>query len=58
MAKRKKARAPRLRRSCGAMAAHMMLLERNPSFRASQLRLEGATSRRRSAGLDVKKVGS
>jgi hypothetical protein len=38
------------------MAAHMMLLERHPSFRASQLRLEGATSRRRDTGLDVKRV--
>jgi len=56
MAKRKRARKPALRRSCGAMAAHMMLLERHPSFRASQFRLEGATSRRRDAGLDVKKV--
>jgi hypothetical protein len=38
------------------MAAHMMLLERHPSFRASQLRLEGATARRRDTGLDVKRV--
>lgn len=36
-----------LRRNCGAMAAHMMLLEQHPSFRANQLRLEGATTRRR-----------
>lgn len=58
MAKAKRARAkkPTLRRSCGAMAAHMMLLERNPSFRASQLRLEGATARRRDIGVDLKKA--
>ena len=56
MAKAKRARRTALRRSCGAMAAHMMLLERHPSFRASQLRLEGATARRRDTGLDVKRV--
>ena len=41
MAKRRvaKKQAPKLRRSCGAMAAHMMLLEQYPSFRANQLRL-------------------
>ncbi|MBI1958456.1 MAG: zinc metalloprotease [Candidatus Rokubacteria bacterium] len=38
------------------MAAHMMLLERFPSFRASQMRLEGATSRRRDTGLDLKRA--
>ena len=42
-----------LRRTCGAMAAHMMLLERFPSFRASQMRLEGATNKRRETGEDV-----
>ena len=56
MAKRKRSRGAPLRRSCGAMAAHMMLLERYPSFRASQMRLEGATSRRRDTGLDLKKA--
>ncbi|OGK92798.1 MAG: hypothetical protein A2X51_09490 [Candidatus Rokubacteria bacterium GWC2_70_24] len=56
MAKRKRSRGAPLRRSCGAMAAHMMLLERFPSFRASQMRLEGATSRRRDTGLDLKKA--
>lgn len=56
MAKAKKPRGPKLRRSCGAMAAHMMLLERNPSFRANQMRLEGATSRRRDMGIDLKKA--
>jgi hypothetical protein len=38
-----------LRRNCGAMAAHMMLLEQHPSFRANQMRLEGATTKRREA---------
>ncbi len=58
MAMRKSSRTTRatLRRSCGAMASHMMLLERYPAFRASQMRLEGATSRRRDTGLDLKKA--
>jgi hypothetical protein len=50
MAKSKRARRQgreTLRRSCGAMAAHMMLLERFPAFRANQMRLEGMTDRRR-----------
>ena len=42
-----------LRRTCGAMAAHMMLLERFPSFRASQMRLEGATNKRRETAEDM-----
>ena len=36
-----------LHRSCGAMAAHMLLLEQHPAFRLNQMRLEGATDRRR-----------
>ena len=52
--KRSRTKVPTLRRSCGAMAAHMMLLERHPSFRASQMRLEGATERRRAIGLAAK----
>ena len=57
MAKRRtRSRRSTLRRSCGAMAAHMILLERNASFRAAQQRLEGATSRRRSLGLDLARV--
>lgn len=56
MAKRTRSRRSTLRRSCGAMATHMILLERHPSFRASQQRLEGATSRRRSLGVDLAKV--
>ena len=45
-----------LRRTCATMAVHMMLLERVPSFRNSQMRLEGATSRRREATDDVGKA--
>ncbi len=54
MAKTQKAGGTKLRRSCGAMAAHMMLLERFPSFRAAQMRLEGATSKQRDSGADKK----
>ena len=57
MAKKKsKSKGTPLHRSCGAMAAHMMLLETHPSFRAAQMRLEGATSRRRDSGADLAKV--
>jgi len=52
---KKKSPGTKLRRSCGAMAAHMMLLEKHPSFRANQMRLEGATSRRRDTGVDLAK---
>jgi hypothetical protein len=45
-----------LRRTCGTMAAHMMLLERFPAFRASQMRLEGATEKRRQQGEDLDKT--
>jgi hypothetical protein len=45
-----------LRRNCGAMAAHMMLLERYPAFRSNQLRLEGATAKRREEKYDPKKA--
>jgi hypothetical protein len=53
---KKKASGLKLRRSCGAMAAHMMLLERFPAFRAAQMRLENATLRRRDTGFDAAKV--
>jgi hypothetical protein len=53
--KRKKSRGAKLRRSCGAMAAHMMLLEKYPSFRASQVRLEATTEQRRASRLAPKK---
>ena len=52
-AKRQAVRS-QLRRNCGAMAAHMMLLERYPAFRSNQLRLEGATARRREMKYDPK----
>ncbi len=56
MAKRKRARSrAELRRSCGTMAAHMMLLERFPAFRASQMRLENASQRRRDQPEDLAK---
>lgn len=45
-----------LRRNCGAMAAHMMLLEKYPGFRMNQMRLEGATARRREMKYDPKKA--
>ena len=57
MAKRRTAkRTQTLRRSCGAMASHMMLLERFPSFRTNQMRLEGATAQRREAPVDLNKT--
>jgi hypothetical protein len=52
---KKKAAAPPLRRSCGAMAAHMMLLEQYPTYRASLMRLEGVTAKRRESGADLAK---
>ena len=56
MAKRKNARSGgELRRSCGTMAAHMLLLEQHPGFRASQMRLEGETERRRQTAQRVGK---
>jgi hypothetical protein len=56
MAKKQTTIVPPLRRQCGAMAAHFMLLEKFPAFRGAQLRLEGATSRRRETGLDIQKT--
>ena len=58
MAKKKaKAKAPKVvqRRSCGAMAVHMMLLEQNPSFRARQMKLEADTAKRRTLGVSPAK---
>lgn len=49
-------RHARLRRSCGTMAAHMMLLETFPAFRANQMRLEGVTDKRRQLAFDIKAV--
>jgi hypothetical protein len=45
-----------LQRQCGAMAAHMLLLEQYPEFRANQLRLEGETSKARDTGVDLSKA--
>lgn len=42
-----------LHRSCGAMAAHMMLLEKYRAFRGNQMRLEDATAKRRQMGEDL-----
>jgi Pregnancy-associated plasma protein-A len=57
MAKKgKRSRRAKLHRTCGAMAAHMMLLERFPSYRANQMRLEDATNRRRETRFDLKKA--
>ena len=55
MAQKKTASDPPLRRSCGAMAAHMLLLERYPAFRVNQMRLEEATAKRRDAAVDLTK---
>ncbi len=42
---------PRLiRRACGTMGVHMLLLERDPAFRTRQQRLENETTRRRALG--------
>ena len=56
MAKRRVAKreVPKLRRNCAAMAAHMMLLESHPAFRANQMRLEGAAAKRRETKYDPK----
>ncbi len=54
MAKRTAPAEPALHRSCGTMAAHMMLLEQHPAFRLNQFRLEGATERWRTTGIDLK----
>ena len=57
MAKKgKKSRRAKLHRTCGAMAAHMMLLERFPSYRVNQMRLEAATSRRRDQRINLRQA--
>jgi hypothetical protein len=55
MAKKRRT-PPGLRRTCGAVAAHMWLLEQYPAFRANQMRLEAATTARRDVGVDLKKA--
>jgi hypothetical protein len=57
MAGRKRGRGDvPVRRSCGTMAVYMMLLEKNPSFRGRQFRMEQDFSRRRSAGVSLEKL--
>jgi len=57
MAKKgRKSRRAKLHRTCGAMAAHMMLLERFPSYRVNQMRLEAATSRRRDQRINLRQA--
>lgn len=47
-----------LRRACGAMAAHMLLLEKYPAFRTNLMKLEAATSKRREARFDLAAVAT
>jgi len=56
MASKKKKKVASLRRSCGAMGVHMMLLEKYPAFRAHQFKLERETARVRAAELDLARV--
>lgn len=44
------------RRSCGTMAAHMMLLERVPSFRLRQFQLEQDFARRRGSAVSLEEL--
>lgn len=53
MPKKDDTEATPLRRGCGTMAAHMLLLEKYPAFRAHQFKLEQETARRRATGLRV-----
>jgi hypothetical protein len=58
---RKRAKAPKeapLRRSCATMAVHMLLLEKFPSFRARQFKLEQDTARRRATAEISKKAAA
>ena len=45
----------RLRRSCGTMAVHMLLLEKHPAFRSRLMHLEAGAERLRSVGVDFRK---
>ena len=57
MARTKRTRdAVPLRRSCGAMAVHMSLLEQFPAFRARQFQLEQETARRRTREVNLAKL--
>ncbi len=42
------------RRICGAMSAHMRLLEMNPSFRGNQFKLENDTAKLRTTTVDLR----
>ena len=53
-ARASKKETPIKRRACGAMSAHMRLLETNPSFRGNQFKLESATSKLRTSAFDAK----
>jgi hypothetical protein len=53
MPKKDDTEAGPLRRGCGTMAAHMLLLEKYPAFRAHQFKLEQDTTRRRMRGLRI-----
>jgi len=48
-----KKKAVPLRRACGAMAAHMLLLEKYPAFRTNLMKLEAATSKRRESRFEL-----
>jgi hypothetical protein len=59
MAKTKRKQAPigvTAYRSCGAVATYLLLLEKFPAFRASQMRLEQATNRQRELRVDLSSV--
>ena len=45
-----------IRRACGTMGAHMLLLERYPAFRARQQKLENETNRRRALGFTAAEI--
>jgi Pregnancy-associated plasma protein-A len=44
------------RRACGAMQAHMRLLETNPSFRGNQFKLEGDIAKLRTSAINLRTV--
>ena len=59
MAKKKKSGSkPPLRRQCGTMAVHMMLLEKFPSFRARQFKLEQDYAKRRAEPASLAKLST
>src|SRR2546422_5278370 len=59
MAKKKKKPAKGLlRRSCGTMGVHMMLLEKYPSFRARQFKLEQDYAKRRAQPTGLAKLSA